>query len=426
MRLGEQPSVVGVDVRAALSTWGVGKAVLGGVALLGVQPPGCPRPLDAVIVLPRGVLVVVGVDLPDPAMRLEAPLTGGWAIDGWPLVRTDGAVNPATEALAAATTVANRLQAMRAEPLPVSTVIAVGPYVGKVVQPTVDLNRGVRVLHPEPTTLLAAARELATCERPCTVDQASRLLGVVMSEGSPPDTGQLLAEGFPDAVTTDLASASTMLIPRIGGKDGAERGAERKPRRPLPPLPHWAPYAAAGVFGLLVLLGIIVAATSGDTPSAAPPTTSARPTTVAMAGLTFAPEGAAKDTDCAGHSFGDARTWLTQHGCTGLQRAQYETSVNGRKVAVSVAEITVADAAAGAQLRAVLDTPGAGGVNDLVREGRTWPGGPANFDRAAYASSVQDNRIRVAQAVWADGQSTATDPALLNLAKQAQQLPLTQ
>ncbi|HWO61319.1 MAG TPA: hypothetical protein VNO31_14920, partial [Umezawaea sp.] len=81
IRLGSVPTEVGADVRAALSTWGVGDAVLGGVALLGVQPPGSPKAVDAVVVLPRGVVVVVGVDLPDPAVRLEAPLTGQWRID---------------------------------------------------------------------------------------------------------------------------------------------------------------------------------------------------------------------------------------------------------------------------------------------------------------------------------------------------------
>ncbi len=62
IRFGKEPSQVGADVRAALATWGSGENILGGVALLGVQPPGCPRALDALVVLPRGVIVIVGVD----------------------------------------------------------------------------------------------------------------------------------------------------------------------------------------------------------------------------------------------------------------------------------------------------------------------------------------------------------------------------
>ena len=125
IRLGAEPSAIGADVRAALTACGAGTQALGGVALIGVQPPDCPVPLDAIVVLPKGVLVIVGVDLPDPAVKLEAPLGGQWKIDGWPLVSQDGAPNPATEAVAAATAVAQRVQAMRAEPLPVSTVVAV-------------------------------------------------------------------------------------------------------------------------------------------------------------------------------------------------------------------------------------------------------------------------------------------------------------
>jgi len=65
-------------VRAALASWGRGSTVVGGVALIGCQPDGCDGPVDAVVVLPRGVLVVLGVDLPDPAVRLDAPLAGQW------------------------------------------------------------------------------------------------------------------------------------------------------------------------------------------------------------------------------------------------------------------------------------------------------------------------------------------------------------
>ncbi|HEV8559546.1 MAG TPA: hypothetical protein VGR06_24660, partial [Actinophytocola sp.] len=102
IRLGDGASEVGVDVRAALASWGRGDGVVGGVALTGAKPPHCAAPVDAILVLPRGILVVVGVDLPDPAVRLDAPLAGQWKTDGWPLVRGDGAVNPGVAALEAA------------------------------------------------------------------------------------------------------------------------------------------------------------------------------------------------------------------------------------------------------------------------------------------------------------------------------------
>ena len=176
IRLGEVKSEVGVDIRAALASWGRKDTVVGGITLTGAQPPGCPRPIDAIIVLPRGILVVVGVDLPDPAVRLDAPLTGQWKTDGWPLVRGDGAMNPGTEAIEAAGSVCAHLERSRVEQLPLGTVVAVGPYVSQVFQPTTDLLRGVRILHPEPMTLLTAVRELAVCQRPCSTEDASRIL----------------------------------------------------------------------------------------------------------------------------------------------------------------------------------------------------------------------------------------------------------
>jgi hypothetical protein len=215
VRLGAETSRVGADVRAALSSWGPADTVLGGIALLGVTPQGCPGPVEAVILVPKGIVIVVGVDLPDPAVRLDAPLGAPWKADGWPLVRPDGAVNPAGEALAAAAAVTTMLQARRLDPVPVSTIVAVGPYVGQVVQSTVDLHQGVRVLHPEPRSMLTAMRELAVADRACSVEQARRLLAGLAGDRSHMLIGEVAAEGFTDAVTPDLATASTTLIPRI-------------------------------------------------------------------------------------------------------------------------------------------------------------------------------------------------------------------
>ncbi|MEO6089089.1 MAG: hypothetical protein ABIQ18_38850 [Umezawaea sp.] len=411
IRLGSMPTDVGADVRAALSTWGAGDAVLGGVALLGVQPPGSPKAVDAVVVLPRGVVVIVGVDLPDPAVRLEAPLTGQWKIDGWPLVRPDGAVSPAAEALEAALAVGERIQEMRAEPLPVTTVVAVGPYVGHVTQPTSDLNRGVRVLHPKPTSLLAAVRELATSDRPCSVDHAAKLLAVLSPVGSPPTTRELLAEGFADAVTDDLATAETMLLPKVSA-----RAVTRSPKR--------LPYLAAGVVALLAVVGILVATTSGDTQQAAPPVTSEPlPTTVVVDGANFTPRGTGRDADCAGHSFGDVSAWLAKHPCTVLRRAQYETKAGDRRMGVAVAEVGMPDAVGAQELHGVVATAGSGGVTPLVKEGTTWPSGPKSFDSSAFASAVSGTRVVLAQAVWVDGDSSATDPELVAAALRALRLP---
>ncbi|MEU4740143.1 hypothetical protein AB0G02_06700 [Actinosynnema sp. NPDC023658] len=411
IRLGPEPSAVGADVRAALSTWGNGDAVLGGVALLGVRPPDCPRDLDAVIVLPRGVLVVVGVDLPDPAMRLEAPLNGQWKIDGWPLTRPDGATSPAAEALEATTAVARRIQDMRGEPLPVTTVVAVGPYVGQVVQPTVDLNRGVRVLHPKPTTLLAAARELGTSDRPCSAAHAAKLLAVLAPTGSPPERARLIAEGFSDAAA-DLASASTMLLPKV---------TPPKPGRRL------LPYVAGLIVAVLLIIALILSLSSGDTADSSPSTTpTPQPTTVVVDGRNFAQRGSDRTDDCAPHTFGDVRAWLSTHLCMQLRRAQYETTVDGRKAGVAIAELSLPDATRAGELHALASAPGTGGVSALVQEGKAWPGGPSTFDRSAIRVSVKGALVRITQVVWAEGEQDPADPKLAQVTEQALRLPAAQ
>ncbi|WP_394621915.1 hypothetical protein JNUCC0626_23480 [Lentzea sp. JNUCC 0626] len=406
IRLGAEPSAIGADVRAALTACGVGTEVLGGVALIGVQPPDCPVPLDAIVVLPKGVLVIVGVDLPDPAVKLEAPLGGQWKIDGWPLVSQDGAPNPATEAVAAATAVAQRIQAMRAEPLPVSTVVAVGPFVSQVVQPTVDLNRGVRVLHPKPSTVLSAARELATSTVPCTADHAVKLLAILQTTGTPPDARSLLSEGFPDAVS-DLAAANTMLIPKSAIKPLIAR-------KRLPGKLTWPYLAGAALVALILVVWLVVALPGDDEPAVATPApTSTQPTTVVVDGTTFVPKDMKKDADCQTQAFGDVKAWLIANDCGVLLRAIYETTVKDKKATVMVADMDVFDAPSAKALHAVVALPGSGGISGL-------DGKP--LENAAFANATKGSHVTLAFAVWSGG---AGDPALEPIAKQALRLPVT-
>ena len=424
VRLGAETSQVGADVRAALASWGPTESVLGGLALLGVTVAG--RPIEAVLLLPRGVLVVVGVDLPDPAMRLDAPLTGPWKADGWPLVRPDGAVNPSGEAQVAAASVGQLLHAVRAEPLPVSTVIAVGPFFGQVVQPTVDLHRGVRVLHPQPKTLLAAARELAVYERPCSVDQVREVLTALTGDKVTVSVAELTGEGFKDVVTRDVASARTTLLPKI-----ADSPAPRpRPGKQAAGRTRWLPIGALVLLGVLLITGISVAIASsnnGPAPAAAGTTTTAtQPSKVAdvtVNGVRFTPQGSVQGQDCAAHAYGDVQVWLGQHQCVTMARSLYETTVNGRPAAIAQTVVNFADAATATAFAAVAGSAGSGGVNDLVKEGQGWTGGPKSFDNAAYAVSTASTSVRLIEAVWIGRASTSADPTLTQLAKSASGLP---
>lgn len=412
IRLGAEPSAIGADVRAALTACGTGTQALGGIALLGVQPPGCPMPLDAIVVLPKGVLVIVGVDLPDPAVKLEAPLGGQWKMDGWPLVSQDGSPNPAAEAVAAATAVAHRIQTMRAEPLPVSTVVAVGPFVSQVVQPTVDLNRGVRVLHPKLSTLLTAARELATATVPCTADHAAKLLAILQTTGTPPEPRSLLAEGFSDAVAPDLASANTMLIPKVGGRSPLSR--KRLPDGTQTKTP-WTSLAVAGVVALVLLVWLLVLLSGGDDDAAGSTTepTAPQPTTVVVDGTPFVPKETKQDKECQAQAFGDVKAWLIANECSELLRATYETTVEGKPATVLVADLNVLDAPSAKALLSVVALPGSGGVHG--------PDGKP-LENAAFASSSKGGHVQLAFVVWSGG---AGDPVLDPIAKSALRLPVT-
>ncbi|MET9267605.1 hypothetical protein [Amycolatopsis sp. NPDC004079] len=763
VRLGQQPSRVAEDVRAALASLGRGSTVIGGVALVGARPTG-DRPVEAVVVLPAGVLVVIGVDLPDPALRLEAPLSGPWKADGWPLVHGDD-VNPATEALDLSQECERRVAELGGGP--VGTIVAVGPYVETVDQPPGDLAGPVRVLHPTPTTMLAATVSLATARHPRSVDQARALIsalapdapelsdevlrgegfvrfaddvpvppgprspgvggpagagaggagapnvsssgatatnsvaspstspapagagaqagsstangasggtavaglgavaagaamsgaagtiaepdaagsgvpstpgsanaassggaqtrtvqpaadsaagvgatrgdaagpggaGAIAPDATPPGTTESGAAGSRTAGTTVAGSdatagksaaasapatspepqgpagagnpqglpvfpgaasgsadsvpskgtaspgtpsaapksaASPVLRPKIiavrpprpeipsielaalseaptESTDPPEAPTEKmpspakpqgagRPRGAVPPVvpgsppqgapqpvrpapavgaagttspaigaaaasgvgagvptatgpaaaagPNtpsgpgkpgsrtvkWVPIAAIVLLIVLVVSAIVVATSGGEDTAAAPPASSAPPSSVPSPApssakpsappaptLTFEPRANSADQKCASHAFGDVQASLQQTSCSGVRRASYTALVDGRPAAVTVAVVEFPDAGQANHLKQIADNPGGGGILDVATETGKWPSGAPQFDGAAYASKVDGNGVRIVQAVWQPGPSTADDPGLARAAKGALDLQL--
>lgn len=425
IRVGDESSQVGADVRAALASWGRGIQAVGGVALIGCRPGDSPEPVDAIVVLPRGVLVVVGIDLPDPAVRLDAPLSGQWKTDGWPLVRPDGAVNPAIDALQTVAVITKHLESARVEPLPVSTVVAVGPYVDQVHQPTSDLLRGVRILHPEPTTLLTAARELAVHQRPCTVTQAREILAALEPDNTALASMDLAAEGFADTVSEDLGTASTTLIPRItdGGPGTAGRAAPR-PRRQGQI--RWLPAGAAILVALLLLTGIVYAvASAGDEEDGSNDrnTKQTQADGIEIDGTRFVSRGTDTDADCAAHAYGDVQVWLDQNRCDELIRMRYETQLDGKKIAVLVAVLRFPQSGQAGELREIADQPGSGAISDASAEGTPWPGGDKPFfESAAYLSGREGNSVKLVQVVWIGQPSTPDDRTLQETATDAMKI----
>lgn len=414
IRLGGEPSEVGVDIRAAVSAWGAGCGVLGGVALFGYTPPGSLRPLDAVIVLPHGVIAVIGADLPQPALKLEAPLHTPWQVDGWPLVRAEGAVNPGQEAVEAATALAHSLQSHGVDPLPVATIVAVGPFVEQVTQPTNDLHRGLRVVPPTTTAMLAAARELAIYERACSVEPARRLLSVLDEQTGKLGAAELAAEGFPSTGTRDLGSAATVLIPKVPSTPPLLRSAKKMGAR-------------LSLRGRLITLAVMLLVVSGVVSFALitgrPASTDDQEQATRVDGVEFTRETSMRDTDCATNSFGDVQAWFEEKPCTMLVRAAYTTSVTGRRAAVTISVIEFSDEGSADELRTLLGSAGTGGIVDPVAQGRSWPGSPPSFDNAAQSVEQRGTQVRAVRAVWSSGGSDQEDPQLRALTERGLRLP---
>lgn len=471
VRLAQQPSRVAEDVRAALASLGRGSTIVGGVALIGASPVD-GRPIEAVVVMPKGVLIVIGVDLPDPALKLEAPLGGPWKADGWPLVHGDTSINPATDALSLSAACTHKIADVAPGAGPIGTIIAVGPYVETVEQPPADLAGSVRVLYPTATTMLAATVSLAGAPHPRSVQQARELIAALAPDAPPIPEEMLLGEGFsaysddePTVIRENPLVAIAPTVPvRHPGKKPAKSAVPpappAKPAQAAPPAqqavaaqpaqqatppeaapgpktPHqsmtvkWLPVAAIGLLIVLLIAAISVASSGDDTASTQtpPPRTPAAsppppPSSSAVESVQFTPRASAADQKCASHAYGDVQSSLQRTSCAGVKRASFAGSIDGRGAAVTIAVVEFPDAGQATAFKATADTPGGGGILDLATETGQWQGEVPVFEGAAYQSSLDGKSVRLVQVVWAPGPSTPDDPGLVRGAKAALDLPV--
>lgn len=486
VRLAQQPSRVAEDVRAALASLGRGSTVVGGVALVGASPVD-GRPVEAVVVMPKGILIVIGVDLPDPALKLEAPLGGPWKADGWPLVHGDTSINPATDALSLSAACTHKISDVAPGAGPIGTIIAVGPYVETVDQPPADLAGSVRVLYPTATTMLAATVSLATAHRPRSVQQARELIAALAPDAPPMPEEILLGEGFsaysddePTVIRENplVASAPTVPVQHPGkvkrpAKPATPRAAvpvepappvrqaaavspnqppavaptpppaqpvaataAPAPTEPGPKRPYqsktvkWLPLAAIGLLIVLLVAAITVASGGDDTaakqtpPPSAPATSAAPPSSSAVENIQFTSRASSADQKCASHAYGDVQASLQQTSCTAVKRASFASSIDGRAAAVSIAVVEFASAEQATAFKTAADNPGGGGILDVATETAQWQGEAPVFEGAAYQSSQDGKSVRLVQAVWLPGPSTADDPGLIRGAKAALELPV--
>lgn len=426
LRLAEPPSVVGADLRASLFSLGRDESACHGVALVGCTPPGQPDAVDAVLVTPTGIVVLVGVDLPDPVVHLHAPLRTVWQADGWPLPTEQGLPNPAVPALRTAAAM-RRLITGATGREDVRTVLAVGPYVERVEQPQVEARDDIRVVYPTPHGLLPVLRELTAGGQPIPAPLAEQLLTTLAPAGRIPESESLRelldGERFPptapkQAAAQDPAEAATTVLPPVPARPESTGPAGRRSR--------WVPLGAYGL-GALVFVAIVVVlvVTSSAGGAGARPDVSApvRQVDTTLDGHRFALHASRESANCAAHAFGDVQQTLAEVPCTRLLRRAYTTTVGGKGAAVSVADLRFASQQAASAFQDAFGVAGSGGVTTLAADGVRWDGAPGSFAGAAYASTVRGSGVRVTAAVWTGTASHPSDATLERLADQALHMP---
>jgi hypothetical protein len=219
--------------------------------------------------------------------------------------------------------------------------------------------------------------------------------------------------------------------PRTAVLGAAAPAAPTSPVQSAPPPPPAAGgvsgrrtvLVAAAVLVLVVAIGFGAAQLFGgpDGTAAPEPTTTARETpaegpqtgeSAEVDGLTFTAQAVDTADTCEGRAYGEVAAFFAAADCTGLSRALYATQVEGRAAVVSVVRVQMPDTAAARDLQALADTNGTGNVNDLLREGVRYEGGPERLSGAEYASAVSGPTVTIVESSWV--QSEAGDIAVLD------------
>jgi hypothetical protein len=124
-------------------------------------------------------------------------------------------------------------------------------------------------------------------------------------------------------------------------------------------------------------------------------------------------------TDCARHSHGQTKSSFENQNCVSAMRSLATGRLNGRPVLFVVSRIRMASAEAAASIKYILDANGTGNLNDLLREGKTFPGAPDMMPASGYASVQMGAVVNVAEAGFLDGGPTSdANPALRAAAAQ--------
>ena len=193
------------------------------------------------------------------------------------------------------------------------------------------------------------------------------------------------------------------------------------PVRPAMRLPSLRVLVAGGAAAaVLIAGGVALSHSVGSQAGPASPT----PGSAAPAG--YAVKVTDVITDCASHSHGRTKNSFETQNCVKATRSLAAGRVSGRPALFVVSRIQMASVEAAASVKQVLDATGTGNLNDLLREGKTFPGAPSTMPRSGYASVQTGMVVLVAEAGFVKGPSTNTTPALRAAAAQVAALVTAQ
>ncbi|GAA4026718.1 hypothetical protein GCM10022247_59480 [Allokutzneria multivorans] len=114
--------------------------------------------------------------------------------------------------------------------------------------------------------------------------------------------------------------------------------------------------------------------------------------------LVYEEHATVADKDCAAHAYDDTQQFLRKTPCERMLRLLFATKAkDGSPVVVSLALVTMPTVNDATALEQLTKSDKTGNVNDLIRENRNVPGGPAQFKDAGYASSVEGTTVLIAE-----------------------------
>ena len=220
-----------------------------------------------------------------------------------------------------------------------------------------------------------------------------------------PRTGVLPTASPPSAAPPVPFAAPSAPVQGSPALPGSQPDGPGRSRRRLAVMAAIAFLVLAVVVGLSFLGGedddpVAPAPAGASAPAAEQPAGPQPGDTVEVAGRTYTAQAVQLDGSCRDHAYGQVAEFFAAADCTGLSRALWATQIEGSAVVVSVSRVRMADTATARDLQALTDTTGTGNVNDLLREGVRYTGGPEELSGAEYASAVSGPVVTIVESSW--------------------------